>query len=128
MVMVKVMVRVRVRVRVKVKVRIKVRVMVMVKVRVRVKVMVKVRVKVRVRVKVMVRVMVRVSMKLINRNEIIAKRQALIRAGMKPAFTFNSNHRIKERLNLSVPANMVSTTHRSPLVSRVYFSVFCKGP
>jgi len=71
--------------------------------------------------------MERGNMKCIDRNEIIRRRAALIRAGMRPAFIFNSNYRIKERININRVPKVESTTFRSPLISQVYFSVFCKG-
>ena len=68
------------------------------------------------------------KMKLIDREAIIAKRQALIRQGLKPAFIgYDSAYRMKERQNVCRMPHVVSTTYHSPLTSRVYFSVFCKG-
>ena len=67
------------------------------------------------------------ALKLIERNEIIAKMHALSRQGLRPAFT-PSITRIKERTqaNMFVPY-VVSTTYRSPLVSQIYQSIYCQG-
>ena len=63
--------------------------------------------------------------KLIDRRLIIAKRHAVIRAGLKPSFTF-STFRIRERMNVKPVTRAVTTTYRSPNVSQVYNSVFCE--
>lgn len=65
--------------------------------------------------------------KLIDRRLIIAKRHAVIRAGLKPSFTYGVNSfRIRERMNVKPSLHIPSTTFRSPIVSRVYNSVFCE--
>ena len=64
--------------------------------------------------------------RLIERNGIIARRAALIRSGIRPAFMSDMSLRMKERINLRPTVRAISTTFRSPTVSRVYFSVFCK--
>ena len=73
----------------------------------------------------MVTVRVRV-MQLITRQEIIQRRQALIRAGLRLAYIGNS-YRIQERNNVKTQSKIESITFRSPLISRVYHSVFCQG-
>ena len=66
---------------------------------------------------------------LINRSEIIQKRQALIREGLKPAWiSGTSAYRLKERINVNkILPKVETTTYKSRLVSGVYQNVFCKG-
>ena len=63
---------------------------------------------------------------LIDRSEIIHKRAALIRQGIRPAFLSNLSYRIHERMNIKPIIQGESTTHKSPIISRVYNSVFCE--
>ena len=68
-------------------------------------------------------------MKLIDRSEIIRKRQVLIREGLKPAWiSGTSAYRLKERINIGkISPEIKTTTYHSALISRIYHSVFCKG-
>ena len=66
------------------------------------------------------------KLKLISRQEIIRKRQALTRMGIRPAFMSDMSLRMRERINLRPTMRTVSTTFRSPIVSNVYNSVFCE--
>ena len=64
---------------------------------------------------------------LITRQQIIDRQQRVIRAGLRPAFT-PSSMPLKPRRNDNRVLKVESTPFKSPLTSRVYFSVFCKGP
>ncbi len=67
-------------------------------------------------------------MKLIDRMEIIRRKQALNRAGLRPvSIGYDSSYRMRERMNVNPVPSVVSTTYRSRLTSPIYFSVFCKG-
>lgn len=65
--------------------------------------------------------------KLIDCLEILRKKQDLTRQGLRPAFiSYASSYRVRERLNTKVVPHIESTTFKSPLISRVYQSVFCE--
>ena len=63
----------------------------------------------------------------IDRSEIIRKRAALIRQGIRPAFMSDMSYRIRDRINVRPTPKGVSTTYVSPIISRIYHSVFCLG-
>lgn len=68
------------------------------------------------------------SLKVISRNEIIQRKQALIRSGNKQVFlAYDHSHRLKERANALKTLSCLTTTYRSRLISPIYESVFCSG-
>ena len=64
--------------------------------------------------------------KFIDRSEIIRKRAALIRQGIRPAFMSDMSYRIRDRIYIRPTPKGVSTTYVSPIISHVYNSVFCE--
>ena len=62
----------------------------------------------------------------LKRADIIARTHARIREGLKASVS-SSSFRIHERENIKSIPKVQSTTFRSPLVSRIYSSVFCEG-
>ena len=69
------------------------------------------------------------ALKFIDRMEIIRKRQALIRQGLRPvSIGYDSSYRMRERKNIGIiTPRVISTTYPSRLVSGIYHSVFCQG-
>ena len=63
----------------------------------------------------------------VDRSEILSRRTALTRAGLRPAFTNTFKVRDREQVNRTPNTRIESTTFRSPLISSVYHSVFCAG-